>query len=105
MHLGQHGVLGPVSQEPPQGRAADLLNRGTQAAPRQAFTQEPAQGGKHAHDCAARMARSIPWWWFASHDEFCDQVQKSEIQQALPYPNLQIWAAEIPLSAELCNHG
>jgi hypothetical protein len=42
--LGQHRVLGPVSQEPAQGRAADLLDRGTQAAPRQAFTQEPPQG-------------------------------------------------------------
>src|SRR5438309_3237999 len=39
MHLGQHRVLDPEGQEPPQGRAADLLDRGAQTAPRQAFTQ------------------------------------------------------------------
>src|SRR3954462_226364 len=80
MHLGPHRVLGPEGQEPPQSRAASLLESGAQAAPRQAFTQEPAQGGNHTHDRAARMARSALRWWFAHNDEVRNQVQKSEIQ-------------------------
>src|SRR3954468_1353732 len=40
--LPRHRVLGPEGQEPPQGRATDLLDRGAQTAPRQAVTQEPA---------------------------------------------------------------
>src|SRR3954454_14839873 len=89
MHLGQYRILSPVGQEPPQGRAADLLDRRTQTAPRQAFTQKPAQGGNHAHQRAARMARSAFRWWFAGHDQFRNQVQKSEIQHVLPYPTLR----------------
>src|SRR4051812_402986 len=89
MHLGQYRILCPVGQEPPQGRAADLLDRRTQTAPRQAFTQKPAQGGNHAHERAARMARSAFRWWFAGHDQFRNQVQKSEVQHVLPYPTLR----------------
>jgi len=89
MHLGQHRILCPVCQEPPQRRATDLLDRGAQTAPRQALTQEPAQGSNHAHDLAAWMARPAFRWWFARHDEFRNQVQKSEIQHILPYPTLR----------------
>ena len=100
----QDRVLSPIRQEPPQGRAADLLDSGTQTAPRQAFTQEPAQGGNHAHDLAARMARSVFRWWFARHDEVRNQVQQSEIQYILPYPNLQIGEAAAPFPTKLYNH-
>src|SRR3954453_248832 len=101
--LGQHRVLGPEGQEPPQGRAAGLLESGAQAAPWQALTQEPAQGGNPAHDRAARMARPALRWWFAHNDEVRNQVQKSEIQHVLPYPNLQIWEARASFPAELYN--
>src|SRR5215212_5062980 len=103
MYLGQHRLLGPIGQEPPQGRAADLPGRGTQAAPRRAFTQEPAQRSKHAHRRAARMAWSAVPWWFARHDELRNQVQKPEVQHILPYPNLQIREAKTPMAAGPCN--
>src|SRR3954447_3724340 len=101
MHLAQHRVLGPEGQEPPQGRATGLLDSGAQAAPRQAVTQEPAQGGNHTHDLTARMARSALRWWFARHDEVRNQVQKSEIQHVLPYPDPQTWEAKAPFPAKL----
>src|SRR3954451_5339318 len=34
--------------------------------------------------------------WFARHDEVRNQVQQSEIQHILPYPNLQIGEAAAP---------
>src|SRR3954462_3340841 len=104
MHLGQHRVLCPIGQEPPQGRATDLLDRGTQAAPRRALAQEPAQRGKHAHRRATRVTRAAVWWWFARHDELRNQVQKSEIQHIFPYPDPQIWEAKAPFATKPYNH-
>src|SRR3954462_7706168 len=41
----RHRFLGTEGGEQPEGGATDLLDRGAQTAPRQAVTQEPAQGG------------------------------------------------------------
>jgi hypothetical protein len=74
VHLRQQAGPCPARQAAAQGRAAGLVFRGGQAAPRRALPQEPAQGGQHPDRRRGRVATPAATQFSAAVDHRRNQA-------------------------------
>ena len=100
MHIAQQARARPGGQPAAQGRAADLVRAGPQAAPRRALAQELPQGGQHADGFRRGMTRCNWAWFLAARDHGRDHGQNPAVQHHLRCRQAQRWDRGAPADSQ-----
>src|SRR3954452_4647454 len=92
LYFCQQARPAPACQTAAQGRAADLIRGGPQAAPGRALAQKAPQGSQYPDRRRGRVAASTTTRALAGLDDRGDEIEEPEIQCCCPWLMLQTWA-------------